>query len=73
MVRFTLAALHQMTIYKRNRVGPSFGLDVLGNEALEDPETNVIRLWKHMLFYRHKISEHKHKIPETAEVRWLRS
>jgi hypothetical protein len=45
-----------MAIYKRNREGPTVGLDVLKNEALEDPKTNVIRLWKHVLFYGHKIS-----------------
>jgi hypothetical protein len=55
-----------MTLYKRNRVGPTVGLDVLKNEALEDPETNVIIPSKHMLFYRHKISEHRHKIPENG-------
>jgi len=55
-----------MTIYKRNRVGPTVGLEVLRNETLEDPEIIVIRLWKHMLFYRHKISEHKCKAPENG-------
>jgi len=38
-----------MTIYKRNMVGPTVGLDVLKNETLEDPETDVIRLWKHVI------------------------
>jgi len=55
-----------MTICKRNRVGNTIGLDVLKNEALEDPETNVIRFWKHVLFYRHTISEHRHKIQENG-------
>jgi hypothetical protein len=55
-----------MNIYKRNRMGPTFGLDVLKNEALEDPETNVIRTWKQILSYRHKISELKHKIAENG-------
>jgi len=47
-------------------VGPTVGLDVLKNETLEDPETDVIRLSKHMLFYRHKISEYKHKVTENG-------
>jgi len=55
-----------MTIHKRNMVGPTVGLDVLKNETLEDPETDVIRLWKHVLFYRHTISEYRHKVPENG-------
>jgi len=47
-------------------MGPTVGLDVLKNEALEDPETNIKRFWKHMLCYRHKNSEHRHKIPENG-------
>lgn len=66
MVRFTLSALHRLIIYKINMVGPTVGLDVLKNETLEDPETDVIRLSKHMLFYRHKISEYKHKVTENG-------
>jgi hypothetical protein len=56
VVRFTLAAIYNMTIYKRNRVGPTVGLDFLKNEALEDLEAIFIRLWKHLLFYGQKNS-----------------
>ena len=61
-----MATFHQMTIYKRKRMGLTFDLEVLKNEALEDPETNVIRVWKRMLFYRQKNSEIKHKITENG-------
>jgi hypothetical protein len=53
----TPAALHQLTIYVRDWVGLRVGLDVWSDEALGDPEINIIRQWQNVLFHRDQISE----------------